>query len=76
MDYPKHDYVMELEGLHKVCKYSTEKGKNDPANPHTMEKRDFTKKIKDNITDCIGNTPMVRLGNIMEKDGLKCELCK
>jgi len=25
-DYPKIDYVMEREGLHKVCKYSIAKG--------------------------------------------------
>jgi hypothetical protein len=32
--------------------------------PHTLEKRDFSNKIKDDITDCIGNTPLVRINNI------------
>lgn len=73
-DYPKIDYVMEREGLEKVCKYTTAKGKDDPENPHRHEVRDFTKKIKDNITDVIGNTPLVRINNITAKEGIKCEL--
>ena len=32
--YPKIDYVMEREGLDKVCKYSVERGANVPENPH------------------------------------------
>jgi hypothetical protein len=75
-NYPKYDYVMEREGLDKVCKYSVDKGQSDPDNPHVHEKRDFTKKILDDITDAVGNTPMVRLDNIAKKDGIKCELCK
>jgi hypothetical protein len=72
--YPKINYVMEREGLDKVCKYTAEKGQNDPENPHHFEKRDRSKQIKDNITDVIGNTPIVRLSNIARKDGIKCEL--
>jgi hypothetical protein len=75
MDYPKYDYVMEREGLDKVCKYSVAKGANDPENPHRHEKRDFTKKILEDITDYIGNTPMVRLSNIAKTDGIQCEIC-
>jgi cystathionine beta-synthase len=75
-DYPKIDYVMEREGLNKVCKYSTSKGQRDPENPHRHEVRDRTKLIKDDITDVIGNTPLVRINNITKKDGIKCELCK
>lgn len=74
-DYPRINYVMEREGLDKVCPYSSEKGKSDPANPHRHEARDFTQKIKEDITDVIGNTPMVRLSNIAKTEGLKCELC-
>ena len=74
-DYPKYDYVMEREGLHNVCKYKVEQGHDVPENPHRHEKRDFSIKIKDDITDAIGNTPMVRLTNIAKKDGIKCELC-
>jgi hypothetical protein len=76
VDYPKIQYVMEREGLERVCPYSIEKGQKDPANPHRHEVRDFTKKIKDDITDAIGNTPMVRVNNITRNDGIKCELCK
>jgi hypothetical protein len=75
-DYPKHDYVMEREGLHLVCKYSTKTGSNVPENPHIHEVRDRTKKILDDITDYIGNTPMVRMSNIARSEGIKCELCK
>lgn len=73
--YPKIDYVMEREGLDKVCKYSLAKGQHDPENPHRHEKREH-KVIKDDITDVIGNTPMVRINNITKKDGIKCEICK
>merc|ERR1712166_737585 len=31
-------------------------------------------KIKNDITDCVGNTPMVRINNITKTDGLKCEI--
>lgn len=76
-DYPKFTgYVMESEGLDKVCHYSAQKGQKDPANPHRHEVRDYTKKILDDITDYIGNTPLVRLSNIARNDGIKCELCK
>jgi len=72
-DYPKIDYVMEREGLDKVCKYSLARGKDDPENPHRHETRVY-KKIRDDITDVIGNTPLVRINNIAKKDGIKCEL--
>ena len=43
--------------------------------PHTLEgKRDHAKKIKDDITDCVGNTPLVRVNNITKADGIKCEI--
>ena len=73
-DYPKIDYVMEREGLHKVCPYTPEKGHIMPNNPHIHEVRDRTIKIKDSIVDVIGNTPMVRINNITAKDGVKCEV--
>jgi cystathionine beta-synthase len=59
-------------GLDKVCPF-------DPKNvdmtkcPHTMETRDFSLKIKNDITDCVGNTPMVRINNITKEEGIKCE---
>ena len=73
--YPKIDYVMELEGLDKVCKYAVGMGKDHPSNPHRHEVR-VNKPIKDDITDVIGNTPMVRINNITKAEGIKCELCK
>jgi cystathionine beta-synthase len=30
--------------------------------------------IKDDITDCVGNTPLVRINNITQADGIKCEI--
>jgi hypothetical protein len=73
--YPKIDYVMELEGLDKVCKYAVGMGKDHPSNPHRHEVR-VRKPIHDDITDVIGNTPMVRINNISKAEGIKCELCK
>lgn len=73
--YPKIDYVMELAGLDKVCKYARGMTQSHPENPHRHEKR-VRKDIFDNITDVIGNTPMVRINNITRKDGIKCELRK
>jgi len=73
-DYPKHTVVMESkEGLAKVCKYDV-KNPDWSGCPHNREVRDHDKKIKDDITDCIGNTPMVRIKKIQEKDGIKCEI--
>jgi len=72
-DYPKHDYVMELTGLANECKWKL----GDPIDancPHSTEKRDHAKKIKDSIVDCVGNTPMVRINNITKTDGIECEI--
>jgi cystathionine beta-synthase len=38
------------------------------------ETRNHSKKIKDDITDCVGNTPLVRINNITAAEGIKCEL--
>ena len=73
--YPKIDYVMELEGLDKVCKYALGKGKDHPDNPHRHEVR-VRQPISNDITDVIGNTPLVRINNITKAEGIKCELCK
>lgn len=71
-DYPKHDYCMVKSGLQNECKFDV-KDKTAVC-PHWSETRDFNKKIKDNITDCIGNTPLVRINNITKKDGIECEV--
>ena len=73
--YQKIDYIMEREGLDKVCTYTIEKGRDHPDNPHRHEVRICTPILND-ITDVIGNTPMVRINNITAKDGIKCELRK
>lgn len=64
---------MESEGLEKVCQYAV-KNPDWTKCPHVREKRDHQKLIKDDITDCVGNTPMVRINNITKKDGIKCEV--
>jgi len=76
VDYKKHGYCMEKEGLDKVCKWSREKGQNDPACPHRIEtdKSYYDKKIKDSILDCVGNTPMIRINNITKDEDIKCEV--
>ena len=75
MDYPKHPMVMVGKGLEKVCTYNVREGITDSSNcPHTLETRDFSKKIKDDITDCVGNTPLVRINNITKDENIKCEL--
>lgn len=76
VNYKKHGYCMEKEGLDKVCKWSREKGQNDPDCPHRIEtdKSYYEKKIKDSILDCVGNTPMIRINNITKDENIKCEL--
>ena len=71
-DYPKHDYVMELDGLHNVCKYAVN-NKNQVC-PHVVEGPRVNKKIKDSVLDCVGNTPMIRINNITKKEGIQCEV--
>ena len=75
-DYPKHTMVMEGKGLENVCAYSIKDGNKPDWSkcPHPREVRDHNKKIKDDITDCVGNTPLVRINNITAADGIKCEI--
>lgn len=71
-DYPKHNGVIEREGLANVCKW---KLNSDKATcPHHLETRDYTLKIKSSVLDCVGNTPMVRINNITKAEGIECEL--
>ena len=37
--YPKIDYVMERQGLDKVCTYQLGMKRDDPSNPHRHEVR-------------------------------------
>jgi len=67
-DYPRHDYVMEREGLHNVCKWSL--ADKTAVCPHPTEKRDYDMKIKDSILDCVGNTPMIRVNNICKAENI------
>ena len=67
--------VMEGEGLEKVCSFKPQGGPEMKTCPHIMEgPRDHAKKIKDDITDVVGNTPLVRINNITRDEGIKCEL--
>jgi cystathionine beta-synthase len=75
-DYPKHDVVVWSEGLETVCTWKLG-AKNDRAEcpkSHTFETRDHSKKIKDSVLDCVGNTPLVRINNITRKENIECEL--
>jgi len=72
-DYPKHTVKMESEGLAKVCKFDA-KNPDHAGCPHIREKRDHSKLIKDDITDCVGNTPIGRINNIVKAEGIKCEV--
>jgi len=73
-DYPRHSIKMEGDGLANVCKWNAKEGGKMEGCPHVREVRDHAKLIKDDITDCVGNTPLVRINNITEADGIKCEL--
>lgn len=61
-------------GLEKVCPFNHRTGMDLSKCPHVQEKRDHTKKIKDDITDCVGNTPLVRINNITKAENIQCEL--
>ena len=68
-DYPRHNIVMEREGLDKVCKWKLGVNQDDIC-PQVRETRDYSAKIKDHIIDCIGNTPIVRVNNISAAEGI------
>lgn len=70
-DYPKHSICMERDGLENHC---TWKPNTTEECPHVRESRkeDHARKIKNSMIECIGNTPMVRVGNIMESEGIEC----
>lgn len=72
--YPKNDFLLEKTGLINECTWKLGAKDNDAKCPHFREKRDHTKKIKDSILDCVGNTPMVRINNITKSEGLECEI--
>ena len=74
MEYPKHDYVMEKSGLRNECAYKP--GADFSQCPHVQEGPRVcdNRKPYDNIIDCIGWTPMVRINNITKKEGIKCQL--
>lgn len=44
------------------------------ADPHAHRPVPAAKRIYDDVLDLIGNTPMVRINNITQKDGIKCEV--
>ena len=75
-DYPKHDIVLEREGLQNHCTWK----RGNPENikcPHVRETRDRSALIKDSVLDCVGNTPMIRVNNLTKAEGVECEiLCK
>lgn len=73
-DYPRHSYCMEKTGLENECKWKLGNPDNEKNCPHIREKPDYSKKIKDSILDCVGNTPMIRLNNIAAAENIECDL--
>ena len=65
---------MERGGLDKVCTWAINSPDNDKNCPHVREVRDFNKKIRDSVLDCVGNTPMIRINNIAKAENIQCEL--
>eukprot|EP00356_Strombidium_inclinatum_P013715 CAMPEP_0170493560 /NCGR_PEP_ID=MMETSP0208-20121228/14095_1 /TAXON_ID=197538 /ORGANISM="Strombidium inclinatum, Strain S3" /LENGTH=485 /DNA_ID=CAMNT_0010769505 /DNA_START=23 /DNA_END=1477 /DNA_ORIENTATION=+ len=61
------------EGLENVCPFNHKEGMTDKC-PHPREVRDHNLKIKNDITDCVGNTPLIRVNNLTEMEGIKCEI--
>lgn len=54
----------------KSCKWSLN---STDTNPHRSI-RNEVKKIYNNVTEFIGNTPMIKLNKIPKKEGIKCEI--
>ena len=78
-DYPRHGIIMQGAGLDKVCPYKPGMKMDMSKCPHIFESPELrkamhAKKIKDNITDCFGNTPLVRINTITKEEGIECEL--
>jgi len=72
-DYPRHNSRLESEGgLINVCKWTRESNIKDCPHITFDPKIAFEKKIKDSIADCVGNTPLIRINNITQKDGIEC----
>ena len=69
-DYPKVQIDLVGKGLQNVCPFKAEVGQQDPNNPHFHEKLTKPKKIYDSIIDAMGNTPMIRMDRIAEKEGI------
>jgi cystathionine beta-synthase len=67
-----HGFVVNRGGLSNVCKWA--KGGNIKDSPHTHKTEVVTQGIKKDILDAIGDTPLIRLNNIMRAEGLKCEI--
>jgi len=74
----RHYVEMEREGLENVCKWAKEGGPAKSENPHTMDDTPIdmrrNMKIKRNMLDCVGNTPMVRCDNIANHYKIRCNL--
>lgn len=54
----------------KTCKWSVN---SEIKNPHSFH-RNYPKKIYNDVTEVIGNTPMIRINNITKKEGIVCEI--
>mmetsp|Transcript_9743 Transcript_9743/g.9577 ORF Transcript_9743/g.9577 Transcript_9743/m.9577 type:complete len:505 (-) Transcript_9743:35-1549(-) len=70
--YEKNPVVLEKEGLAVECKWARGEGITKEC-PHIYEKRE-KKLICDDVTDIVGNTPMVKINSITQSEGIKCEI--
>lgn len=64
--------LLDADNIATSCTWKP--GKSTTECPHAMTGRIPRKPLMDSVLDNIGNTPMVRINKIAEKEGLVCEL--
>jgi cystathionine beta-synthase len=47
---------------------------SDPANSHVARKPDARRRIMDTVLEQTGETPLVRMNNLMKAEGIECDL--
>lgn len=67
----EYDKCLDMKDYQiKTCKWSEN---SQIKNPHSFH-RNFPKKIYNDVTEAIGNTPIIRINNITKKEGIQCEI--
>ncbi len=64
--------LLDADNIATSCTWKP--GKSSAECPHAMTGRIPRKPLMDNVLDNIGNTPLIRINKIAEKEGLACEL--